>query len=114
MTPIGELPMGLQVVFLPFRASLSTIFHNNCDRGKSLRTTTCLKSVVGVSMGMFPVKNLRSNKASFASVESHGDHKTVIKLGESGHHQFRDITGFKAVVSDTTCHITSTWSCQVI
>ena len=35
----------------------------------------------------------------FASVKSHGDHKTVIRFGVSGHPLFLDITRFKTVVS---------------
>ena len=36
---------------------------NDCGRGESFGTTTCLKAVVDVSKGMFPVKYFRSNKA---------------------------------------------------
>ena len=55
--------MGFQdVAFQPSCASFSTTFLNNCDRGaRSLRMTTCLKTVVGVSK----VKYFCSNKASF-------------------------------------------------
>ena len=35
---------------------------------------------LGISKGMLPVKYFRCNKASFVSVEFHGDHKTVIKM----------------------------------
>ena len=37
------------------RASFYTTFLNICGRGESLGTTTCLKTVVGVIMGMLPV-----------------------------------------------------------
>ena len=73
--------MGFQdVVFLPFRASFSTIFLANCGRGDSLGTTICLKTVVVVNKSMLPVKYLCSSKASFVSAEFHQDHKTVAKL----------------------------------
>ena len=34
------------VAFLPTKASFSATFHNNCGRGESLGSTTCLKTVV--------------------------------------------------------------------
>ena len=58
--------MGFQVAgFLPSRASFFTIFIKNCCRDESVRTTTCLKTVVGVSKGMLPAKYFCSSKASF-------------------------------------------------
>ena len=66
--------MGFQdIAFLPTRASFSTTFLKNCGRGESLGTTTCPKTVVGVSKGMLPVKYFCSNKAFFVSVIFHGD-----------------------------------------
>ena len=53
------------VAFLPFKASCAITFLKKCDRGKGLRTTTCLKAVVGVIKGMLHVKYLGSNKSSF-------------------------------------------------
>ena len=58
--------MGFQdVSFLPSRPGLYTTFLTNCGRGESLGTITCLRTVVGVSKGMLPVKYFHSNKASF-------------------------------------------------
>ena len=75
---VGELIIGSHdVAFLPSRASFSTTFLKNCGRGESLRTTTCLEAVVGVSTGMLPVKYFCYNKASFMSVLFHADYKTV-------------------------------------
>ena len=49
--------MGNQyVVLLPSRTSFSTMFHKNSGRGESLGTTTCRKTIVGASKGMFPRK----------------------------------------------------------
>ena len=62
--------MGFQdVAFLPNRSSFATMFPQNCCRGESLRTTTCLKTVFGVSKGMLPVKYVRSTKLPFAPVK---------------------------------------------
>ena len=72
---VGELLVDLQdVALLPSRACSSTTFFKDCGRGESLRTTTCLKTVVGVSQGILHIKYFYSNKAFFVSVESHGDH----------------------------------------
>ena len=65
---IGELLLaGFQdVAFLPLRASFFfTTFFIHCCRGESFRTTTCLKTVVGVCKDMLPVKYFCSNKACF-------------------------------------------------
>ena len=52
-----------------------------------------------ISMGMLPVEYLYSNKAS-VSVEFLGDHRTVTKFWLNlATLSFRDITGFKTVVS---------------
>ena len=76
----GDLLRGFQdVEYLPSRASFFTTFLKNCGRGESLRTTTCLKAVVGVSKGMLPVKYVPI-KPLFVSVEFHRDHKTVTKV----------------------------------
>ena len=49
--------MGSQhVAFLLFRAGFSTTFLKNCGRDVSLGTATRLKTVVGVSKGILPVK----------------------------------------------------------
>ena len=77
----GEVLIGFRiqrsclpkVVFQPH-------FLQICDKGGSLKNTTCLKTVVGVSKGMLPVKYFRSNKASFVSVNLYGDRNTVKKL----------------------------------
>ena len=47
------------------QASVYTILLINGDSGKSLRATTCLIAVAGVSKGMLPAKYICSNKASF-------------------------------------------------
>ena len=52
----------------------------SCGRGESLQTTTCLKTVVGVSKGMHPAKHFTPTRLLFVSVEFHGDRKTVTKL----------------------------------
>ena len=44
------------VEFLPSSASFFTTFLKNCGSSESLRTATCLNTVVGVSKGMLPVK----------------------------------------------------------
>ena len=68
------------VAFLPSRDSFSTTFVKNCGRGESLRTTTCLKTVVRVSKGMLPVKYFLLQQGLFlVSVKFHDDHKTVTK-----------------------------------
>ena len=82
-------------------ASFSATFIKHCGKGECFRDTTCLKTVVGVSKGMLPVKYLRSNKASFVSVEFHGDHKTHIVVVNQATLSFWDITRCKTVVS--TC-----------
>ena len=92
--------MALQgVAFLPSRATFYTTFLHNCGRGESLKTTTCPKTVVGVSKGMMSVKCLRSNKASFCvsgiSWRSLLCHRVEVNLATLS---FWDITGFKTVV----------------
>ena len=67
------------IVFLPSRVSFSTPFLINCGSGGWLEIT-CLKTVVGASKGMLPVKYFCSTKPLFVSVEFHGDNKTVTKL----------------------------------
>ena len=63
---VGELLVCFQdVMFLPSCASSSTTFLNNCGEGECLVTTTCVKTVVGVSKGMLSVKYFCSNKAYF-------------------------------------------------
>ena len=58
--------MGFHYVeFLPPPARFCTTFLNKFGRGENLRTTTCLKTVAGVSKGMHPVKYFHLNKASF-------------------------------------------------
>ena len=62
---VGELLMGLQdVAFYPSELFF-IIFLKNGGRGESFWHATCLKTVVGVSKGMLPVKYFCSNKASF-------------------------------------------------
>ena len=62
--------------FLP-RGGFATTFLYDCGRGEGFRTTTCLKTVVGISNGMFPVKYFCSTKPLFESVEFDVDHKTA-------------------------------------
>ena len=59
---VGKLLIGFQdVALLCSRAIFSNTFLNNCGRGESLVATTCLKSVVGVSICMLLVKYFCSN-----------------------------------------------------
>ena len=53
------------VVLLPPQVSFSTTFLITCGRGESLVSITCLKTVVGVGKGMFPMKYVCSNKVFF-------------------------------------------------
>ena len=48
----GDLVASLKdVAFPPSRLSFPATFLKNCGRGESLRTTTCLKTVVGGKQG---------------------------------------------------------------
>ena len=58
----------------------STTYLKNCGGGEGLRTTTCLKAVVGVSKVMLPVKYVCPNKASFVSIKFNGDNKAEVNL----------------------------------
>ena len=61
---VWELQIGVQdAAFLPSRANFFTTFLENCGRGEYLGATACLKTVVGVSRGMLPVKYFCSNEA---------------------------------------------------
>ena len=71
----GTLKGFSGVAFLFFRNSFSTTFLKDCGKGEGLRTTTCTKTVVGVSKGILPVKRFCFNKAFFVSVQFHGDHR---------------------------------------
>ena len=74
-------PNGLSGCSIPALLSwFFTTFLINCFNAENLMITTCLKTVVGVNKGMLPVIHFCSNKASFVSVEFHGDHKNVMKL----------------------------------
>ena len=74
--------MGFQdVAFHPSWASFSTTFPKNCGAGESLRTTTCLNTVVRGKEGHAACKIPSLQQSLFlVSVEFHGDHKTVTKL----------------------------------
>ena len=79
----------LDVAFLPSLASFSTTFHKNCGKGDSLRTTSCLRTVVEAKQGHAPYKILLLHKAFFVSVEFNGDHYNAHKDEvKSGHAQF--------------------------
>ena len=66
------------VAFLPSRASFSTAFLSTISRGKSLKTITCLKTVLGGNQGHAPCKILSLQQSLFfVSVEFNGDHKTA-------------------------------------
>ena len=84
------------VAFLFSWDSFSTKFLKKCDRGESLRTTACPKTVVGVSKGMIHVKYFRSNKSSFCvcriSLTLQGCHKDEVNLATLS---FRDVTDVK-------------------
>ena len=97
MYAVRELQIGFQdVVFLPSRASFST-FLKNCGRCESLRTTTRLKSVVGV-------RYFCSNKASSCVNQilwrSKVCHKVEVNLSTLN---FGDITRYKTVMSVCQC-----------
>ena len=64
------------VAFIPSRASFSTTFLKHCDIGECLGTSTCLKTMVGVSKGMLPERYYRSTKFLFVSIKFNGDHVT--------------------------------------
>ena len=74
--------MGFQDgAILHDRASFSTTtFQKNYGRDEGLRTTTCHKTVVGVSKAMLPEKYFCSIKPLFVSVKFNGDHKTATKM----------------------------------
>ena len=61
-----------------------TTFLNDCGRGESFRTTTCLRTVVRVSRDMLPVEHFSSNEPSFCvsciSLRSQGCHKDQVYL----------------------------------
>ena len=72
--------MGFQdVVFLPPCWSYTT-YLKNCCRGESPGTTTCQKNLVRGKQGHAPVKYFRPNKASFVSVECHGNGRIAINM----------------------------------
>ena len=59
----------------------STRFLENCPSGEGLRTTACLRTVVGGKQGLAPCKRLLLQQSLFCvSVEFNGVHKTVTKL----------------------------------
>ena len=68
------------VTFLLSEASFSATFLNNCGRGESLRTTTCLRSLVGCRQGHDPCEILLLKQSLFVSVKSYRGHKTVMEL----------------------------------
>ena len=73
--------MGFQDEALrPTQASFSTIFLKICGRGESLWTATRLKTEVGVSKSMLPVKYFCSTEPLFVPFKFHGDHKTATKM----------------------------------
>ena len=58
--------MGLQdAAIQPSRVRFCSALLKNCGRGESLSTATCLRTVVGVSKGMLPVRSFCSNNSSF-------------------------------------------------
>ena len=70
------------VVFLSSRATFYAAYLRHCGRGEGLMSTTCVRTVVGVSKGMLPVRHLHSNIASCCvSCQFLGDHKTVTLCG---------------------------------
>ena len=92
------------VAFLPPRANFPPTFLNNCHRGDSLITTTCLKTVIMVSNGTLPVKYFSSNKASFCvsgmSWRSQSCQTVEVNMATLS---FGVVTGFKTVVSSSCC-----------
>ena len=82
--------MGFQdVAFLPSRASFSTMFLKNCGRCKSLRTTTCPKTMAWAKQRHAPCKYSCTTKPLLRTAEFNGDHMTAYKDEvRSGHPQF--------------------------
>ena len=70
---------GCSVSAFPGFFFLAT-FLKSCGRGKGLRTTMCIKTVVGGKQGHALCKILLLNKASLLSVKFNGDHKTAAKM----------------------------------
>ena len=63
-----------------YQATFSTTFLKNCGRGESLKTTTCVKTVVGGKQGHAPCEILSLYKTSFfVSIKFNGDHTTAYK-----------------------------------
>ena len=70
----------LDVAFIPSQTSSSTTFLKYCDRGKGLRTTKCLKSVVEGKQGHALCKIPLIQQSLFVSVKFHGVYITVTKM----------------------------------
>ena len=76
----------------------SEILIINCGRGECLRTTACLKCMVGVGKGLLPEKYVSSTNLLFMLVKFHGDHKIHKVEMILATHSFHDIIGFKTVM----------------
>ena len=73
--------MGFQdVALLPSTASFYTNYQKNCGGGKSLRTTTCLKTEVVGKKGCSLQNTFTPSMTLSVLVEFHRDHNTVTKL----------------------------------
>ena len=59
------------------RDSFAITFPKRCGIGESIWTTTCPKTVFGVSKGKLPVKCFCLQSLFFVSDEINGDHKTA-------------------------------------
>ena len=100
--------MGLHdEALLPSRDSFYATFLKNHVRSQGLVTTTCLKTVVGVSKDTLPVEYLRSNKPTFCasriSRRSSHCHKFEVNLATVS---FVDVVGFRTVRSACVCYDT--------
>ena len=94
--------MGFQdVAFLLSRASFYNTCLNICGRGEGLRTTACLRTVVGGKQGHAPCEILSLQQFLFlVSVEFHVGHKTVRDLrSDLANLITADIATFKIVES---------------
>ena len=82
--------IGFQdVAFLPTRACFGTTFLETEGRDESLRTTMCLKTVVGGKQGHVPCKALCFNTASVLCQSNFIETMRLLqRIGKSGNPKF--------------------------
>ena len=106
---VGELlQLGFQdVSFLPSWATFFTTFLINCGGGESLRTTTCLGTVVGGRQGHAPCEECLLQQSHILCQLNCVE---IIRLrqywGKSGHPHF---CGYYWIWNIGVCHITVVW-----